>query len=335
MKSNWMKSNRMMSSSVIRTVIVAGVLAHAGCGGLRTGGTVQRFIDRPEPNAAQEANSAEKPPPPTLEEAMGKLRRLMAEARPPAPDGTVKTLETQDPELMAALAMVTVQPTAASHDEVAAIYYQRGLLDRAYEYSNRSLRLDPARAPAHERLARISRDWGMPDVALTDVHRALYYAPRSASITNTLGTILQSLGQRGAARRAYQVALALDDKAAYAYNNLCYLSFLDGDSERAILECRIALELDPQLTAARNNLALTYAATGRPDLTRSEFALAAGPVATAYNMGVVYLSLKRFDDAAGEFAMAHAMSPPFTEAARQAGYARRRASEEEEIKRGY
>jgi hypothetical protein len=92
--------------------------------------------------------------------------------------------------------------------------------------------------------------------------------------------------------------------------------------------------MSPQLTAARNNLALTYAAGGRPDLARREFALAAGPAATAYNMGVVYMALKRFDDDAGEFAMAHAMSPPLTEAARRAGEARRRASEEVDIRRG-
>jgi tetratricopeptide (TPR) repeat protein len=130
------------------------------------------------------------------------------------------------------------------------------------------------------------------------------------------------------------MALALDDRAAYAYNNLCYLSFLEGRTEQAIVECRIALTLAPQLTAARNNLGLSYAAAGRHDLARAEFALAAGPAATAYNMGVVYLSLKRFNAAAGEFAMAQAMSPSFAEAAKRAGYARRRAAEEEHIRRG-
>jgi Flp pilus assembly protein TadD len=315
-------------------IMAAGVLVHAGCGGLRTSGVAERFIHRPD-NAAQGANTPEKLPPPTLEEAIGKIRRLMAEARPPSHDQAAKTLETQDPELMAALAIVTAQPTAAHNDQVATIYYQRGLLDRAYDYSRRSLRLEPKRAAAHERLARIWRDWGAPHLALADVHRAIYYAPTSASARNTLGTILQSLGQRDAARRAYKMVLALDEKAAYAYNNLCYLSFLDGDSDRAMLECRIALELAPQLTAARNNLALTYAAAGRPDLARREFELAAGPAATAYNMGVVYLSLKRFDEAVGEFAMAHAMGPPFAEAAERAGYARKRAAEAEEIKKGY
>lgn len=326
----------MMFSTVVRTVIVVtGVLVHAGCGGLRTAGPAHPVVPQPESAAARQVPSAEKPPAPTLEEAMGKIRRLMAEARPTKADQPAKTLEAGDPELVAALARVAALPTAANHDEVALVYYQRGLLDRAYDYSTRSLRLEPTRAAAHERLARIWRDWGVPHLALTDAHRAVYYAPASASARNTLGTILQSLGQRAAARRAYDAALALDDRAAYAYNNLCYLSFLEGQTEQAMLECRIALALAPQLTAARNNLALTYAASGRPDQARREFALAAGPAATAYNMGLVYLSLKRFDDAAGEFAMAHALSPPFAEAGRRAGYARQRASEEHDLKRGY
>lgn len=325
----------MMSSTAIRTAIVtAGVLVHAGCGGLRTVEVSPAAGSGPQTSAAQTAKSAEAPPQPSLEEAIGKVRRLMAEARPPSRDNAARTLEGGDPELAAALALAVAYPTAANYDEVAAIYYQRGLLDRAHDYANRSLRLEPTRAAAHERLARIWRDWNAPHLGLVDAHRAVYYAPKSASARNTLGTILQALGQRDAARREYKAAIALDGTAAYAYNNLCYLSFLEGQNDRAMLECKIALSMVPQLTAARNNLALTYAAAGRPDLARQEFALAAGPAATAYNMGVVYMALKRFDDAAGEFGMAHSMSPPLTEAARRAGHARQRASEEDEIKRG-
>jgi Flp pilus assembly protein TadD len=325
----------MMSSTLSGIVIVAvGVLTHAGCGGARSTGPAGRFINRPEmPPAQEERRAPEKAPAPTLEEAIAKVRRLMAEARPTAPDQPTRTLETSDAELMAALAIATAQPAAASYDAVATIYYRRRLLDRAYDYANRSLRLDSAGAPAHELLARIWRDWGMPHVALSDVHRALYYAPKSASVRNTLGTILQSLGQRDAARRAYRTALTLDDQAAYAYNNLCYLSFLEGHTERAILECQIALRLEPQLTAARNNLALTYAASGRPDLARREFGLAAGPAATAYNMGIVYLSLNQYKEAAGEFATSYAMSPVFVEAAKRAGYARRRAAEDAVVRK--
>ena len=315
-------------------VLAVGVLTHAGCGGLRTAGEAIRLLPGPKSSAAQETKSPQPVPPPTLEEAIGKTRRLMAEARPPDPDRTAQTLENADPEVIAAVTIAAEQPTAENNDKAAALYYRRGLLDRAYDYSRRAVGQDPALATAHERLARIWRDWGLPHLALADVHRAVYHAPMSASARNTLGTILQSLGQRDAARRAYMMALELDKAAAYAYNNLCYLSFLEGRSDRAAIECETAISMDPQLTAARNNLALTYAASGRPDLARRQFALAAGPAGTAFNMGILYLSLKRYDDAAGEFATAHAMSPLFAEASRRAAYARMRAIAQKRSERG-
>ena len=100
----------------------------------------------------------------------------------------------------------------------------------------------------------------------------------------------------------------LDPAAAYAFNNLCYLSFLEGNANRAMSECQTALRLDPSLTAARNNLALTYAAAGRSDLARIEFARAGVPAATAYNMGMIHLAQADFDTAARDFETAYALS---------------------------
>jgi Flp pilus assembly protein TadD len=115
-------------------------------------------------------------------------------------------------------------------------------------------------------------------------------------------------------------------KAAYAFNNLCYLSFLSGDGERAIAECRAALRLDPTMHAAHNNLGLTFAAAGRHDLAREQFAMAGGAAATAYNMGVVHLAGRRFAAAAKEFQTAQAISPTLGDAGRRAADAQRRAA---------
>jgi Flp pilus assembly protein TadD len=309
--------------------IAAGALVTAGCAGLRQPhGPLDRFMLHRDQKYTKDAGQpSSSPPPPTLEETIGKTRRLMVEAKP-EPKVATPLLESQDRELMAALAAAAAEPTARHLVDVAAIYHQHGLLERAYDYHRRALRVDSRDAGAHEGLARVWRDWGLPQLAIADAQRAVFYAPASASARNTLGTILQALGQRDAARRAYRVALALDPQAAYAFNNLCYLSFLGGRQQQAIEECQTAVRLDPSLTAARNNLALAYAATGRPDLARREFAAAGGPAATAYNMGIVYASQAQFADAAHEFEMAYAMSPPFFEAARRAIAARKRATEQ-------
>ena len=320
-----------MRDIIIRALVIAvGVSLHAGCARVTHGPSGRFFVNREPGTLELKPKKAEAqqgtPPEPTLEEAIGKVRRLMAEARPEPKTPAMPTLEARDPELAAALAVATVSPSAESYREVARVYHRRRLLDRAHDYYTRSLKLNPRSAETYEGLARVWRDWGAPALGLGDAHRALHYGPTSASARNTLGTILQALGQREQARTAYLLVLAFDARAAYAFNNLCYLSFLDGDAERAIAECRVAIRLDPTLTAARNNLGLTYAAAGRLDLARREFEAVGDPAATAYNMGVVHLAERRFADAAAEFRTAQAISPLFAEAGRRAIDARRRAA---------
>src|SRR5262249_2985742 len=154
---------------------------------------------------------------------------------------------------------------------------------------------------------------------------ATYYAPQSASAENTLGTVLQALRRRADAREAYRIASMLEPKAAYPLNNLCYLSFVEGNASEAIAEGEAAIGVDRHLAAVHNNLALTYAAIGRPDLARGEFAQAGGAVAAAYNMGVVYLAQNQYISAADEFDRAGADDPNIVDAAVRARDARRRA----------
>jgi Flp pilus assembly protein TadD len=312
-------------------ILCVGVSVSAGCARLTHGSSNRFFVNREpgvfDPKVEDTATNPETPPEPTLEEAIGKVRRLMAEARPTSKSSTPQTLEATDPELIGALALAQAMPSPKSYNEVARVYHRKQLLDRAYDYYTQSLRLKPKQAEAYEGLARVWRDWHSPALALGDAYRAIHYDPRSASARNTLGTVLQALGHRREAREAYMLVLALEPQAAYAFNNLCYLSFLDGDGERATRECQTAIRLDSRLTAARNNLGLVYAAAGRLDLAREQFALAGGAAATAYNMGVVHLAERRFQDAAREFGAAQAAFPAFAEAGRRELDARRRAAE--------
>jgi tetratricopeptide (TPR) repeat protein len=316
-----------MRHLIIRALVVAvGVSMHAGCASAARG---NRFFLNREPGPLDvKVNDRqarpEAPPQPTLEETIGKVRRLMSEARP-EPKGAAATMEASDPALAAVLALAMAAPTADNLLAVARTYHRKQVLDRAHDYYNRALKLNPASGEAYEGLARVWRDWGMSSLALGDAHRAVFHSPESASARNTLGTILQALGQRSQARAAYMMVLAFEPKAAYAFNNLCYLSFLSGDGERAIAECRAALRLDPTLRAAHNNLGLTFAAAGRLDLAREQFARAGGAAATAYNMGVVHLADRRFAAAAREFDDAQDIDPTFSQAGRRALDAHRRA----------
>jgi superkiller protein 3 len=306
-------------------LIAVGVSLHAGCAHRRAPTPADRFyLHKEARRATGKADGQQAPPSPALEQAFAEARRLMATARP-EPKEPVATLETTDPALGAALKNLTDAPTAENLYDVGAAYHRRGLMDQAYSYYTRSLSLDSRHADTHEALARVWRDWGVSQLGLNNAHRAIYYAPTSASARSTLGTLLHGLGLRDEARRSYMTAVLLDRDAWYAFNNLCYLSFVEGKSDQAISECRAALRIDPGLAAAHNNLALIYAAMGRGDLARGEFAAAGVAANAAYNMGIVYLAQNRYGDAAGQFDSAGFAQPKVVDADRRARDSRRLA----------
>jgi len=317
---------RVVGSPAI--LIAVGVFVHAGCASHRAPSPADRFFLHKHVKSAEQKPEA--PPSPSLEEAIGKIRHLMATARP-EPRSMPPTLEQTDPVLAATLSALSKAISDQNLYEVGAAYHRRGLIDQACRYYNRALGLNPRHAPSHEALARAWRDWGMPQLGLGDAYRAIYYAPASASARNTLGTLLHGIGQRQEARAAYKMALALDRSAAYAFNNLCYLSFVEGNASQAINECRSALQLDPALAPAHNNLALTYAAIGRLDLARKEFAEAGGETHAAYNMGIVLMAQSRYSEAAGEFETARLADPSLGDAVRRARDARLLARKEHSV----
>jgi Flp pilus assembly protein TadD len=232
--------------------------------------------------------------------------------------GAAATLEARDPVLSAALFEVSVAPNSARHLQIADRYRELGILDAAFDHYQRARDLTPQDARASEGLARVWRDWGFPDRALGDAARAVYYAPTWAASHNTMGTILTALGRGADARRAFDRAVGLDTRAAYAFNNLCYLSFLEGATAQAFVECRAALAIDPVMASARNNLALIYAASQRDDLAEREFLAAGDAAAAAYNIGLVHLAEKRYDDAWQAFVSAARQRPAWAAARDQA-----------------
>jgi Flp pilus assembly protein TadD len=315
----------MRSISTRILLLAVGVLMHAGCTSHRAPSLADRFFLHR--SSQQDTGKLEQPESPSLEEAIGKLRHLMATARP-EPRQQTPTVEATEPTLRMALTNLSAAQTDDRLYDVGAAYHQLGLLDQAYQYYNRALRLNRRHAASHEGLARVWRDWGFPLLGLGDAHRATFYSPASPSAENTLGTVLHALGRREEARVAYQRALLLEPAAPYALNNLCYLSLVEGRASQALAECRAALRAEPGLSAAHNNLALTYAALGQLELARREFESAAGTTNPAYNMGIVYLAQDRFALAAKEFETARLSTPIVVDAARRARASRDRAEAE-------
>lgn len=241
--------------------------------------------------------------------------------------GFAARIESQDPELAAALGLLSVAQNPTQHRRVAERYYRLHILDSAYDHFRRATQLDPNDGAAFEGLARIWRDWGFAERGLGDASRAVHFAPSLPAAHNTLGRILLTLGRYGEARQAFERTLALNPAAAYAFNNLCYLALLEGDVKLAATQCQAALDADPNFVPARNNLALAYAMSQRDDLALREFIATGDPAAAAYNMGIVREAEGDYAAAATAFDEASRKRPSWSAARIKARQTHRLAAE--------
>jgi protein O-GlcNAc transferase len=227
-------------------------------------------------------------------------------------------VEAHDPVLSNTLASLTLDRSAGRLVAVGNRYYQLQIRDKAFEYYSEAVALDGTYAAALDGRARVLRDWSFADEALADAQRAARSSPESAAANNTLGTILQALGKHDEAAVVYARSADLDRSAPYAISNLCYLSFLAGRLEDAARDCSDALSRSKGFAPARNNLALTYAASGNADTARSFLLGDADDAVGHFNLGIVLLAQKRYEEAAAEFHAATRRNPSFAAAHRRA-----------------
>jgi len=231
-------------------------------------------------------------------------------------------LESSNTDLSAALRLASAAPSPENLRRVAEAYRKAGVLDQAHEYFTRALRIDPTDGWAHDGRARIWRDWGAPGLGLGDAYRAVYYLPDAPEALNTLGTLLYALGHHADARARFEQVLQREPDAVYGLTNLCYAALTEGDSRVAVAACRRAVSLVPDLSAARNNLALVYAAQGDMSAATRELAAANDPARLQYNLGVISLASRRYEEAAAAFEAAARLRPSLPHVAERARQAR-------------
>ena len=299
-------------SSCLRLMLVLSVAAAAGCAASSKGTTVtDRLIKQGTPSISygdpvETENS--------LKAAIARIRALSLNTSPRAKNVSGASIETNYPELAAALRALKAQPGAATHFDVANLYLELGVRDEAFEHFQTVLTFDRSSGAAYEGLARIWRDWERPDIALADAYRAVHYDPQSAAARNTLGTIFQALGRPDDARTAYVDAVWLNPGAAYALNNLCFLSLQRGSGREAKEECELALLVDPTLRVARFNLAKVYDGLGQTVRAEEQRRVANDRVMDAFHEGLLRRNRREYGLAAAAFERACLARPAFTEA---------------------
>lgn len=252
--------------------------------------------------------------------------RAPAASTPESPAAIVgQTLESWDPRLSSALTLLALHPTAAQHTLVAIEYRRAGVLDAAFSHFTTATRLDPTDPAPFDGLGRVWRDWGFPRSGIREAAIAVRLAPESAEAANTMGTLFQALGRTAVARQWYSRALTLDPDGGYALNNFCYASIMLRDAD-AVSACKKANAAAPNSSVARNNLGIAYAAAGEFELARGVLTSGGPEGAAHYNIGVVYLAMQRYRDAAREFLAARRADPSLAHAAARERQAREKAA---------
>lgn len=284
-----------------------------------------RVTTRP---AAAGPDSAGTGPSPRVESMpVEEARRLVPRLIPgPVLSPGTTTAEQVSRELREAVARHADAPTVESAVALGQAYLAAGIGDLAHDQFSAAVKADFRQGSAWEGMARIWRDWGYPGMALGDAYRAVSAAPDSPSTHNTLGTILQILGKGRAAREQFGRAASLDPAAAYPLNNLCYSLLLDGDAPGAAAACARAIAIDPALVPAQHNMALVLAARGDIDAASGVFRATGDEAAAQYNLGIVYLSQRRYVAAAEAFESAARLACAPTLALARAHQARQQAA---------
>ena len=251
------------------TILLAvGVLIHAGCASHRAPSPADRFILHKNVEPAEQKPEA--PPSPSLEEAIGKIRHLMATARP-EPKNAPPTLEQTDPVLAAALSALSKAMSDPNLSEVGAAYHRRGLIDQAYRYYNRALGLNPRHAPSmkpsrEHGVTGECRNWAWATPIAPFTTRRHRHPLEIRSVRCSTRSDNDRMRARLTGWRSCWIATLHTRSITFA------ISRSSKATRRSDQRMSIGAATRPGARAAHNNLALTYAAIGRLDLARKELA---------------------------------------------------------------
>lgn len=156
-----------------------------------------------------------------------------------------------------------------------SVYYSgRGQQDKAASDLNRAIELDPSNAAAHFNLAALYCELSLPDKALEELEKAMALDRKSERRDlegkgtreyNLRGSINNAKGLFDAAIRDFDKAIQTNPKFYPAYNNRGIAYVGQKHLDLAISDFDKAIDLNPQFAGAYSNRGAAYAAKGLLD----------------------------------------------------------------------
>ncbi|MBI4601069.1 MAG: tetratricopeptide repeat protein [Planctomycetes bacterium] len=199
---------------------------------------------------------------------------------------------------------------------LAYIHKSRGDLDAARRRLEEAQELDPGSAAVVNGLGLLRSQLGEREDAVRSFERAIALAPDNPAPWLNLGHEYRLLGRYDEGIRASQEAARIDPREPNAWKNLGNNYYFKG----RLLEARDTfaklVDLKPNHAMGHFNLAATLEALGElgelDDAARhyeQAIALDPGDVRWPYNLGNLYVRLRRLDDAVAAYGKALATAP--------------------------
>lgn len=197
---------------------------------------------------------------------------------------------------------------------LAEAYLEDGLLPYAFQMYQEIQSIKPDDSLAELGVARIWDRRGDYGLAYQHAERAVVLEPKSAEALEALGRIHLHRNELDPALSAFLSAIEIKPQNASLLTNAGYVLLKRGDLQQARLYLERAVAVDDSLVETRNNLGIVLARMGERDHALREFMAVNDPAAAFNNLGVVYLSQKRWSEARDAFRRALVLDPAHTKA---------------------
>ena len=190
--------------------------------------------------------------------------------------------------------------------------------DKAIEFLNKAIALDPTQLKAFHNRALAYQEEGKYDAALADYGQALQLDGSKEVVYTNRGSLYRILGKKRQAFADYNAAIRENPSYAQAYVNRGVSLGEEGRYSQALQDFNRAIALDPNLSEAFNNRGIIYQENGHFSKSKADFnrALALNPhyAEAFYNRGNTYKALKDFPAALADYARAIKLNPHYKEA---------------------
>lgn len=173
----------------------------------------------------------------------------------------------------------------------------KGDFNAAANSFNQAEKLNPGSLPALIGQAQALRSEGKLDAAVNKINAAMTIAPQDINVLKELAMVYDLMGKENLSAPLYLEIVSMTPDEASSHNNLGLNYMVRGQYPEAISAFMQAVALDRNNVRIKNNLASAYLLNGNQENALNIFKATVGEAEAYNNIGYLYMTQGRFDDA--------------------------------------